>query len=188
MKIILGSQSNNRKTVLENASYVFEVLPANIDEKAIRIADPEKLVSAISNAKANYLVDKISEDALLITADTVIFCDNQILEKPLNYDEAWRFFQIYTDKQVEAVTGVVIINTKTKERKQAVERAKIWFSPFSKEEFEDLKKSTDMLNLAGGFTILDESIKKHVIKTDGDESIILGLPIKIVEKFIKCFT
>jgi septum formation protein len=188
MKIILGSQSSNRKAVLKNAGYSFEVMPSNIDEKAIRIEDPKRLVSAISSAKADFLEDKIPENSMLITADTIVYCNNEILEKPINYEEAWNFFQMYADNPVEIVTGVVVLNSETKERKQAVDNAKIWFSPFLLEEFESLEKCTDMLNLAGGFTILDEPIKKHIVKTEGDESTILGLPIKPIREFIKCLT
>jgi len=55
MKIILGSASARRKDILQQMGYEFEVMSANIDEKAIRFDDPKKLTLAIVNAKADAL-------------------------------------------------------------------------------------------------------------------------------------
>lgn len=53
MKIILGSQSRSRRKVLEKLGYEFEVMPADIDEKAIRFDDPTKLTLVLARAKAD---------------------------------------------------------------------------------------------------------------------------------------
>ena len=72
MKIILGSQSKGRRHVLESMGYEFGVMSSNIDEKAIRFNDPQKLTIALAHAKADALLPRIQEPALLITSDQVV--------------------------------------------------------------------------------------------------------------------
>ena len=59
MKIILGSKSKGRKQILEEMGMDFEIMVSDIDEKAIRFDDAEKLVLALARAKAEALKPKI---------------------------------------------------------------------------------------------------------------------------------
>ena len=78
MTLILGSKSLGRQTVLKEAGYAFEVVTADIDEKAIRLSDPEKLVLALAHAKADAILKKIAGPGMLITADQVTVCNGEI--------------------------------------------------------------------------------------------------------------
>jgi len=189
VKIILGSQSSNRKAVLEKAGYEFEVISADIDEKAIRLEDPLDLTLAIANAKADVLLPKIVDtSAILITADTVIVCDNQVLEKPVDEEEARKFFEKYAVYPIQVITAVTVTNTETRQRKTAVDVVEIKFKPFSGDEVDLLIKENRVLNFAGGFTVLDPLVKEHIALIRGEEDSSAGLPMRIVEDFIKCLT
>ena len=61
----------SRQRILERLGWEFEVMVVDIDEQAIRRSNPQELVSALANAKADALLLCISEPAILITADTV---------------------------------------------------------------------------------------------------------------------
>ena len=91
MKIILGSKSKGRKRMLEEMGIEFEVMVADINEKAIRFDDPKELVLALARAKAEVLKQKIPEPTILITSDQVVVWEGKIREKPENEKEA-RFF------------------------------------------------------------------------------------------------
>lgn len=95
MKIILGSQSKGRRGIMQTMSYQFETMSPNIDEKAIRFDDPQKLTLARANAKADALIPKITEPAILITSDQVVAWDGKILGKPENEIEAGKFSRGY---------------------------------------------------------------------------------------------
>ena len=71
--------------------FEFEIMSPDIDEKAIRSKNPEDLVMAIANAKADALVSKIKEPAILITSDQVVLCKDKIREKPVGEKEAREF-------------------------------------------------------------------------------------------------
>ena len=110
-KIILGSSSPARKNVLEKLGYTFEIMAADIDERAIRDADPRKLTSKLANAKALALLEKIKFPALLITADQVVNCNGVIREKPETPQEARDFLKSYEKFPAETVNTVVVTDT-----------------------------------------------------------------------------
>src|SRR3989344_4477550 len=82
LRIIIGSQSKWRQQSLANWGYDFEVMLADIDEKQVRSNDPRQLTRSLAHAKADALLPRINEPALLITSDQVTVCNERILEKP----------------------------------------------------------------------------------------------------------
>lgn len=184
MKIILGSQSTGRKKVLQEMGYEFEVMPPNIDEKAIRFDDPVKLTLEISHAKADALKHKIIEPAILITSDQVVVYDGKIREKPENEKEAREFLESYNDTFVQTVTSVVVTNTANGKQSDGTDIAKINFLPFSSEEMEMLIKKGDLFKYAGGCSVYGEVWSEHVKSIDGEMESIIGLPKTLTQKLI----
>jgi septum formation protein len=184
MKIILGSQSKGRKRILEEMGYEFEVMPSYIDEKTIRLENSGELTLALANAKANALVAKINEPALLITSDQVVVCNGEIREKPEDAEEARYFLKTYNDYPAETVTAVVVTNLATKKRQQGVDTAKIYFIPFSDDEIEKLIEIGDVFRIAGGFTAQGDFWSDHVKNIDGAIDSVIGLPKELTEKLI----
>jgi septum formation protein len=62
MKIILGSKSFTRKAILTEMGVEYDVVTADIDEKAIRKETPEELVMALAMAKADAIVARLDKD------------------------------------------------------------------------------------------------------------------------------
>src|SRR3989344_9516090 len=91
MRIILGSKSPRRATILKEMGYEFEIMPSHIDERAITSDDPAQLALLLARAKADALLPKITPPAILITADLIVVWNGQIREKPTTPDEARRF-------------------------------------------------------------------------------------------------
>jgi len=186
MKIILGSQSKGRKTILEEMEIEFEVIPANIDEKSIRFEDPKELVLALGRAKADALKEKITEPAILITSDQVVVWQGEIKEKPENEKEAREFLEGYNLYPVETVTSVVVTNLVTGKRAEQVDITKIYFNnSFSSKVIDDLIKEGLLFNYAGGFTICGEKWEKHIKEIQGTRDSSLGLPKEITKKLIQ---
>lgn len=98
-KVILGSSSRFRKQYFEKFFPDVELhqMSPDIDEKAIRFENAERLVGAIASAKADALVPKISKDepALLICLDQVVRVNGEICEKPENKEEALKRLEEY---------------------------------------------------------------------------------------------
>ena len=80
-EIILASSSPGRRELLEKTKIKFRVEPSNFDEKSFRSDNPEKLVRYLASGKARG-VAKQNIDSIVIGADTVVYHDCKIIEKP----------------------------------------------------------------------------------------------------------
>jgi len=185
MKIILGSQSKGRRGVMASMGFQFETMSSSIDEKAIRFADPQRLTLALANAKADALLPKILEPAILITSDQVVVWNGKILEKPANEVEAREFLQGYAIHPPQTVTAVVAVNTVTKERREGVDMAKVIFKEIPESVIEEIIKEGDIFTRAGGFSIEDPKLKDYIVKIEGAIDSIIGLPKKLTAQLIK---
>jgi septum formation protein len=184
MKIILGSKSPGRKQVLTKMGYDFTVIDPNIDEKCIRNDDPEKLVLKLAYAKAQAILPKINEPALLITSDQVVRCNGKILEKPKDKNEAREFLQMYMQHPAETITAVTITNTANKKQASGVDIAKIWFRQIPENMIKQIASQEYVVNCAGGFSLDDLMLKKYITKINGSPESITGLPVELTERLM----
>jgi septum formation protein len=185
MKIVLGSSSHSRQEIMKEIGLPFEVVPANIDEKAIRLEDPYALVQALARAKAEAVRAKLVEPSILIASDQVIVCDGKILEKPESKEEAVQFLKAYAQFPAEAVYALVMINTETGERRELVEKSSVFFRPFPPELIEKLVSEDEAYARAGGFGVEDPRLEPYIERIAGDKKAIMGLPKERVEQFLK---
>ena len=185
MNIILGSGSKSRKRILERAGFDFKIMTADIDEKAIRLEDPRELVLALAKAKAEALLPRIKEPAILITADQVVFCNGQIYEKPENEKQAREYLKSYAIHESEAINGLVIINTATGRRVELVESSKIKFKPIPDSVIDKLIEEGNIFSQAGAYSAEDPLIAPHVEYIDGTLDSIEGLPSHSLSDFFK---
>lgn len=188
MKLILGSRSEGRRKVLQRMGYRFDVMPADIDEKAIRHDDPELLVLALAKAKAAAIMEKVREDAILITSDQVVVCKGVIREKPTTDQEVRTFFADYIKYPAETITAVQATNTATRECVSGVDRAKIWFRPVpTLTLYEYIVVDGDPFDHAGGFDHEHPLLSLYVDRIEGEGESITGLPAKLTRELLSHF-
>lgn len=185
IKFILGSKSSARKKILKQMGYKFKVLPADIDEKAIRFKDPTKLTLAIANAKADALISRAGPNNIIITSDQVVVCNGMILEKPENADEAKRFILLHNKYPSETVTSVVVVNNSNGKRFQGTDIAKILFKGIPEDVIDEYIATGDPLLHSGGFDHEHYLIKPFVDLIEGEPESISGLPVKMTEDLIQ---
>jgi septum formation protein len=189
MKIILGSQSENRRSVLQQAGYTFDVMASNVNEKAIRHNDLYELPLLLARAKTEALLPQIGEPALLITADQVIVWKGELREKPCDLKEARRFLETFSGSSfpAECVNGIMITNTRTRQFKLEREISKVYFSKIPQENIESFLASGNALAYAGGFTPQSPLIVPF-LRIEGSLDSVLGLPMDVVKRCMKELT
>src|SRR3989344_5733501 len=185
MKIVLGSQSPGRKRVLQRMGYEFEVMPADIDEKAIRFDDPTKLTLALADAKAEAILSKLPSGKILITSDQVVLCGGKIREKPENESEAEEFLKSYMFLPAETVTAVVVSNTTTRKRAGGVDIAKIWIKPLPASVISEYISSGDAALHSGEFDHEHPILKPYIDRIEGDPDSVTGLPGGLTKRLIE---
>ena len=116
LPIVLGSSSQSRKDVLKGHLNFTTVSP-NIDEKSIRHQDPSVLTLLIANAKMAAIEAKCP-NSIVICLDQVVVVNGNILEKPETKEEAKQFINLYSKYPAICISGLVVKNTESGEKRQ----------------------------------------------------------------------
>jgi len=186
MKLILGSQSKNRKEILEKAGYVFDIVVPDVNEKAIKTPDPYQRSLILARAKAEALISKIKEPAVIIASDLIVMSDGVLYEKPETEREAREFLKKYSEGMVaEAVCAIVVVNTETHKKYEGIDKSKVSFKPFSDAVIEDFIKNGEPLTRAGAFSVTHPILKPYVNKIEGSESCVMGLSLILLQKLLE---
>ena len=188
MRIILGSQSTRRLEILQAAvgpGHPIEVLPADIDEQAIRNPNPSALTMAIARAKSEAVELRISGDAVIVTADTVAVYDHVIREKPRSAGELRYFVKTYTDYHVDAVTSVWVHRIKTGWSGTVTDKATVHFRRIGPDLVERIVGDKAFYGSAGGFLIEHPLMKDRIRFVDGDPDTVQGLPGRLVGLLVR---
>ena len=107
--IVLCSQSPRRQELLKRLGLVFEVRNRpDIDESYPSELDAEDVSLFLSKKKAEAYRETMNKADLLITADTIVCLDSQILGKPRNVEEAKIFLKRLSSKKHSVITGITI--------------------------------------------------------------------------------
>lgn len=200
-RIILGSSSPHRQAVLKQAGVTFEVMAADIDEKAIRHDDPRELTLALADAKRDAISARLGpkDHAVLITCDQVVVYDGQIREKPESPAMARLWLEQYgTDGgEIQFVTSVVVTDVHAGEVRDgefAIDIARFTMRPLGSAITEALLLQGKVLGVAGAITIEDQLIKAHGISlTNGMNDPLdartsaVGLPIVQTLQMLQAF-
>lgn len=114
MKYILASKSPRRREILETLGLSFEVVTADTDESSDE-RDPHRLVEILSERKGLAVRDRLRDagrdlsDTLIISSDTVVAIDGEILGKPADDEDAYRMLRMYSGRTHEVVSGICLI-------------------------------------------------------------------------------
>lgn len=185
MKIILGTASKHRREVFEEMGYEdFEIMSADIDEKAIRLDDPQKLTITLAKAKADALLKHIHEPAILITADQVVSWNGTIREKPENKEEAKEFLGTYHQAPAMMINGVAVTNTITGKQVSGNDSTKVIFKEIPDAVIDQILEHKEVFTWAGAFAVDHPLIKPYIESLEGVDGSPKGLPKPLVKKLI----
>ena len=113
-KIILGSGSPRRSQHLKELFSNVIVRVKNVDEDFSPELREEKIPVFLAGHKADAFKGELQEDEILITADTIVWFDNHVLNKPSNRDEAFDMLKKLSGNAHRVFTGVCISTTEAK--------------------------------------------------------------------------
>ncbi|WOG97822.1 hypothetical protein DCAR_0417163 [Daucus carota subsp. sativus] len=193
-KIILGSSSVARRKILADMGYEFTVMSADIDEKGIRMENPEELVMALAEAKASAVVSKLrtidnqakdDKQTLVIASDTVVVYEGIIREKPSNKEEARQFIKGYSGARAATVSSVLVTNLSTGFKKGDWDRVEIYFHDIPDHIIDNLIEEGTVLYVAGGLIIEHPLVLPYIKNVVGTTDSVMGLPKALTERLIR---
>lgn len=106
MQIVLGSQSPRRRELLAGLGIPFTAVSIDADETYPASLQAGDIPIYISRAKARAYAQNLSDDQLLITSDTIVWCDGQMLGKPHDEQEAHAMLRLLSGKTHQVYTAV----------------------------------------------------------------------------------
>ena len=173
-KIILGSNSPRRKEILTSMGISFSINAANIDEKVPKDISAYNYAEFLAIQKCDYLRPNLKTNEILITADTTVLIDNQILNKPNNNIEAGIMLKKISSNSHSVVTGVCISSTNKKITFTCETEVK--FKKLSNQEIEFYINKYQPLDKAGSYGIQEWIGLIGVEEIKGSYTNVVGLP------------
>ena len=107
MRLILASSSKNRQNIFKNIGWKYDVVKSTVEEYS-EATDPREYVKDLSRDKANSVASQIDGTALIVAADSVVYMDGRIFEKPESKEEAFNNIKMMSGKVTYLTTGVTI--------------------------------------------------------------------------------
>ncbi len=154
MKIILASASERRIELLTRIVKDFDVIVSSFDENSIIFKESvDEYVKKIALGKVMDVKEKITDEAVIIGADTVVVSENKILGKPENEQDAYKMLKSLSGKSHYVYSGVALINTKTNLVKTESVKTKVTFSEITDNEIKQYISTGEPMDKAGAYGI-----------------------------------
>jgi len=182
MKLLLASQSPRRKELLTNLGFDFEVVKIDCEEilpEHIKIGEAAAYLSELK-AKA---FRELTADEVLLTADTVVAADGQILGKPKDEKDARQMLRMLSGKTHQVYTGISIKTTDKTITETDV--ADVEFDEIADDEIDYYVQNYKPFDKAGSYGIQEWLGMAKIRKLSGSFYTIMGLPTHLVYKILK---
>lgn len=185
-KILLASKSPRRREILGLLRLPFTVVTIEgIDESYPADLSPEEVSEYICNKKADVYLQRIGDDELLITADTVVILGDEILGKPKDTEDAVEMLKKLSGKTHKVTSGVCVA-TKEKRESFTVE-TDVTFAPLTEEEIRYYVNDFNPLDKAGAYGIQEWIGAVAVAGMNGSFYNVMGLPVHRLYQVLKKF-
>ena len=176
-KIILASNSPRRRELLAGLGLAFEVrVLEGVDERYPASLPADDVAEYIAAEKAEAYRSVMQPDELLITADTVVICDGEVLGKPVDETDACRMLRQLSGKTHHVVTGVCLTTT-TAQRRFSV-TTEVTFKKLTDNEIHYYVDNYHPLDKAGAYGIQEWIGYIGCTGLRGSYYNVMGLPVQ----------
>ena len=187
--IVLASKSLDRRKLFNLAKMDFEVLETNIDEEKFKskINDPIQLVCQLAEKKlslAKKILEQKNKDAVIIAADTVVECNNEIIGKAKNENHAFKILKKLSNSTHNLVTGFAITETNNPKLIVDYDITSVKFLDLSEDDIREYIKSEEWKGRAGAYSIRERA-SLFIESVNGSISNVIGLPMQKIYVILK---
>lgn len=177
--IILASQSPRRRDLLAQTGIPFRVLVKPISEEFPADLTPQEVALRLSRHKALAFTEELKLDkTVVITADTIVVADGQIINKPGDHDHAVHMLRSLSGKDHEVITGVCIRHRE--KEKSFFETTRVFFRVLKEEEIQYYVINFKPFDKAGAYGIQEWIGHVGIHHIEGSYPNVVGLPVERV--------
>ena len=185
-RIVLASQSQSRRRLLEDAGLKPTIIVSNVDEETefFNAMTPEDMVIALAISKAHTVRELVDYPAIIIGCDSTFDVDGVSFGKPGSAEVA-----IERAKKISGRTGLLHTGHCVIDTEKGIEisdrvTTKVTFTDMTDEEITDYVASEEPLHVAGGFT-LDGYGSPFIPVIDGDYTNVVGISMPFLRSAMK---
>ena len=184
-KIILASRSPRRQQLLKDLGLKFDVVIREYIETYPEGLNGEEIARYIAHEKAVSFRNEISDNEIVIAADTIVWCNNRVLGKPVNLEDAKFILNEISGNTHEVITGVTIFSL-SKELTFS-DSTKVTFEALTEEEICYYVDEFKPYDKAGAYGIQEWIGLIACSHIDGSYFNVVGLPVQRLYKELQNF-
>jgi septum formation protein len=183
--IILASKSPRRQQLLSDLGLKFRVRSMDIPEEFPDGLGMTEVPVYLAELKAESFRPFLKENQLVITADTIVWLDGKVLNKPADYAEGLKMLRDLSGKKHQVVTGVCLLSAEKKISFYA--STDVWFKELSNEEIHFYLENYHPYDKAGAYGIQEWIGYIGINRIEGSFFNVMGLPIQSLYEHLKRF-
>ncbi len=185
-RLILASASPRRRDLLEEAGYAFEVDPSDVPEPPpCPGEDPVLYAADLAWRKASAVAIR-RRSGLILAADTVGAVDGQIINKPVDRDDAERMIRLQEGRDSDVLTAICLFHADRWEWVGAVEASVVRFRNLTDPERRGYLDSNRWEGKAGAYGVQDRDPFVSVAR--GSLHNVVGLPLERLERLLEAYS
>lgn len=182
-KVILASKSPRRQELLKLMNIDFRVVLKEVDESYPEGLSPIEIALHIAEKKC-HAFDEMVEDEAVVTADTIVSIDGQILGKPESPEHAIAMLQTLSGRKHQVITGVCILYKH--QYNLFYDVSDVLFRPLTDDEITYYVNQYQPLDKAGSYGIQEWIGLVGIERIDGSYTNVVGLPTeKLYQQLLK---
>ena len=183
MRIILASASKQRQDIFNMIGLKYDVITSDVPEESNQ-TEPDKYVEELSLNKAKSVKKQIKDKAIIISADTIIYSNNKIYEKPKSKEDAYSNLKELSNNKCTAYTGITLIDLYKEKVICSSSKVNVYFNEIKDEEAEWYVNNEEKIFKCCGFVPLGKAAL-FINKIEGDYNTLLGISPSIVYNKLK---
>jgi septum formation protein len=173
---ILASRSPRRQQLLEELGLKFDIIIKDYNEDYPADLSGADIAEFLAFNKAFQFRGELSENDIVITADTIVWCNNKVLDKPADFNEAADILRIISGKTHDVITGVTFFSNYGDHTFS--ETTKVKFDHLTDEEINFYIKEFRPFDKAGAYGIQEWIGLTGIISIEGSYFNVMGLPVQ----------
>ena len=182
---ILASKSPRRQQLFRSLDIDFTVQTREVDENYPKYLKKEEVPVFLAELKARAFQNDLKENDLLITADTIVCLDDQILGKPEDYEEAFSMLKTLSGKKHQVITGVCL--TSLSKQISFYSISEVEFKVLTGDEIDYYIQHYRPFDKAGAYGIQEWIGTIGISHIEGSFYNVMGLPVQKLYEMIKIF-
>jgi septum formation protein len=180
-EIILASASPRRRELLAQTGFNFRAVASNVAEVRKPGESPIAFVTRLAREKAEDVAVGFP-GRVVVGADTIVVCDEEVLGKPADAADAKRMLTLLAGRTHQVMTGVCVVSGENVE--SAVEVTMVQMLTVSAREIDEYVASGEPMDKAGAYAI-QGGAGRWIPRIQGCYFNVVGLPLALTTAMLQ---